>query len=149
MSEICSHSTADTMAEKILNESLTMSVSCSEHPLAILRPWLAKNGVVTARELRRIPSGARVKVTGLRALVHMPPTKSGKRVIFITLEDETGLLDLVAFPKAQQRSARAILTSQVLTVGGRLQHLGKRGLSSSIVVEKVIEHLSGDLSRFL
>jgi DNA polymerase III alpha subunit len=149
MSEKPGGETAHASAVKIYNESLSMSVSCHGHPLAVLRPELAAKGIVTARDLRRLPSGSRVRITGLRVLVHMPPTKSGKRVIFITMEDETGLSDLVAFPKAQKHSARAILTSQVLTVEGRLQRQGKQGLSISIIVEKVITSLSGPLANFL
>ena len=125
-----------------------MTVFCHGHPLAALRPRLAAAGIVTARDLRRIPSGRKVRVTGIMVLVHMPPTRSGKRVIFVTLEDETGLMDLVAFPKAQIGSARAILTSEVQTVEGRLQRQGKDGLSISIVVEKIVPHLTGPISKF-
>jgi len=136
-------------AVRVRNEGLSMSVSCHGHPLAVLRSRLADQGIVTARDLRRIPTNTRVRVTGLPVLVHTPPTKSGKRVMFITMEDETGLMDLVAFPKAQKDSARAIYTSQVLTLEGRLQRRGKRGLSISVVVDKVITRLSGALSDLL
>ena len=132
-----------------LNEARSMTVFCHAHPLAALRPRLAAAGIVTARDLRHIPSGRKVRVTGLLVIVHMPPTKSGKRVIFITLEDETGLLDVVAFPKAQVSSARAILTSEVQTVEGRLQRQGKNGLSKTIILERVIPHLTGSLSEIL
>jgi len=139
----------NTPEEKISKEAASMDVFCTSHPLAPLRPMLASNGVVTARDLRRIPSGRRVIVTGVLVIVHTPPTKSGKRVMFITMEDETGLLDVVAFPKAQEGFARAILTSEVLTVEGRLQRQGKNGLSVSIVMEKVLLPLSGLLSKLL
>ncbi len=132
-----------------LNEARSMTVFCHGHPLAALRPRLAKQGIVTAVDLRRIPSGRKVKVTGLAVIVHMPPTKSGKRVIFTTLEDETGLIDLVVFPKAQKHAAKAVLTCEVQTVEGRLQRQGKDGLSISIVVERVIPHLTGRLSDLL
>ena len=134
---------------RIRNEDLSMSVSCHGHPLSVLRPRLADQGIVTARDLRRIPTDTRVRVTGLPVIIHTPPTKSGKRVMFITMEDETGLMDLVAFPKAQKRAARAIYTSQILTLEGKLQRQGKRGLSISVVVERVIGRLSGSLSDFL
>jgi DNA polymerase III alpha subunit len=45
-------------------------------------------------------------------IMHTPPTKSGKRVMFLTLEDETGLFDVVVFSKAQSRFAKLILTSE-------------------------------------
>jgi len=131
------------------NEASSMTVFCHGHPLAALRPRLAREGVVTAKDLRRIPSGRRVRVTGLLVIVHMPPTKSGKRVIFVTLEDETGLIDVVVFPRAQINSARAILTSEVQTVEGKLQRQGRDGLSISITLARVVPHLTGSLSRLL
>jgi error-prone DNA polymerase len=131
----------DTM--KIWSEAASMSVFCSGHPLTILRPRLAEEGIVTAKELRRIPSHSRVRVTGMLVIVHTPPTRSGRRVMFITMEDETGLMDLVMFPKAQQDCARPILTSEVVTVEGRLQREGKNGVSILIVVEKVIQDWTG------
>lgn len=138
-----------THTSKIGNEAASMSVFCSGHPLTALRPRLAQEGIVTARELRRIPSGSTVRVTGILVIVHTPPTRSGKRVMFVTMEDETGLMDLVMFPKAQQECARPILTSEVVTVEGRLQRDGKNGISISIVVEKVIRSWTGLLADFL
>jgi DNA polymerase III alpha subunit len=136
-------------AARAYNEAGSMSVFCHGHPLEVLRPKLAAQGIVTAMDLRRIPSGRRVRITGILVIVHTPPTKSGKRVMFITMEDETGLIDVVAFPKAQTGFARDILTSEVLTVEGRLQRVGKHGLSISIIMEKVIRRWSGQLSHFL
>ena len=136
-------------AVRAYNEAGSMSVFCHGHPLEVLRSKLAAQGIVTAMDLRRIPSGRRVRITGILVIVHTPPTKSGKRVMFITMEDETGLMDVVAFPKAQAGFARDILTSEILTVEGRLQRQGKDGLSISIIMEKVIRRWSGQLSHFL
>jgi DNA polymerase III alpha subunit len=138
-----------TLSNDTRKEAASMSVFCRDHPLASLRPRLAAGGIVTARDLRRIPSGQRVRITGILVLVHTPPTKSGKRVIFITMEDETGIMDLVAFPRAQVDYAKAIWTSEVLTVEGKLQRQGKNGLSISIVLEKIFPELSGPLSKLL
>jgi error-prone DNA polymerase len=131
------------------NEAASMSVSCSGHPLSVLRPGLAAQGIVTARDLRHIPSGRRVMVTGILVIVHTPPTRSGKRVMFITMEDETGIIDLVLFPKAQTHAARPILTSEVVTVEGTLQRQGRKGFSISVVIEKVIAEWTGMLADFL
>ncbi len=141
--------TSDGRLLKAYNEAASMSVFCHAHPLAGLRPRLAAQGVMTAQDLRRIPSESRVRVTGILVIVHTPPTRSGQRVMFITMEDETGLLDVVAFPKAQKDNARAILTSEVITVEGILQRQGKDGRSKSIVLERVILPLTGPLSKFL
>jgi DNA polymerase III alpha subunit len=126
-----------------------MSVFITAHPLAPLRPFLATQGIVTARNLLKMPSGKRVQVTGMLVIIHMPPTKSGKRVIFVTMEDETGLMDLVVFPSVQTKYANAVMTSEVLTVEGRLQRQGAYGLSISIIVERVVNTLTGKLTSFL
>jgi aspartyl/asparaginyl-tRNA synthetase len=81
--------------------------------------------------------------------VHTPPTKSGKRVMFLTLEDEKGLFEVVVFAKAQDRFARIILTSEVLTLEGRLQRQGPTGLAISIIMEKALVGLCGSLVKLL
>ncbi len=81
---------------------------------------MRKQKVVTSSNLRRMPSGATVRVSGMLILVHTPPTKSGKRVMFLTLEDEVGLFEVVVFSKAQDSFAGMILTSEVLTIEERL-----------------------------
>jgi DNA polymerase III alpha subunit len=88
-------------------------------------------------------------VTGILVIVHTPPTKSGKRVIFITMEDETGLIDVVVFPKAQIHYAEAIFKSEALTVEGRLHRQGKLGLSTSIVMDRLVMPWTGKLSSLI
>jgi len=82
--------------------------------------------------------GSRVRISGTLILVHTPPTKSGKRVMFLTLEDEMGLFEVVVFFKAQDRFAKLILTSQVLTLEGRLQREWPTGLAISVIMEKAL-----------
>jgi error-prone DNA polymerase len=100
-------------------------------------------------DLHRIPSGNNVRITGILLIVHTLSTKSGKRVIFITMKDETGLIDVVAFLKAQTHNARSVWTSEVPTVEGQLHRQGKNRRSISIVMEKVVPHLTGMLADFL
>jgi error-prone DNA polymerase len=125
-----------------------MNVFCHGHPLAPLRDDFASLNVVMAKNLRHIPSGRKVTVSGMLVIVHTPPTKSGKRVMFITLEDESGLIDLVVFPKIQKLYARHILTSTVLTVEGKLQRQGN-GLAISIIVQKILTNWTGTLPKLL
>ncbi len=131
------------------NEVKSMNVFCNEHPLLSLRSILTLNEVITAESLDSLPSGKRVRLSGMLVIIHMPSTKSKKRVIFITLEDETGLIDLVVFPNTQTHFAREILTSEILTIEGKLKRAGKNGLSKSIVVEKVLRELSGQYLQIL
>ncbi len=130
------------------NEPASMNVFCRSHPLAALRPELRSQGVITARQLRLTRSGRIVRVCGLLVVVHTPPVPSGKRIMFITIEDETGIMDLVMFPNAQKKWARPMLTCEVLTVQGRLQRRGKDGRSMSIAIERVIIPWTGLLSDF-
>lgn len=141
--------TPDGTLVRAYNEAVSMSVFCHAHPLTGLRPRLAAHGVIKAQDLRRVPSETRVRVAGMLVIVHTPPTRSGRRVMFITMEDETGLLDVAAFPEAQKGDARSILTSEVITVEGILQRRGKEGRSKSIILERVIRPLTGPLSKFL
>jgi DNA polymerase III alpha subunit len=135
-------------AVKALNETNSMSVFCHGHPLAPLREDLSAIDVVMAKDLRRIPSGRKVRVSGILVILHTPPTKSGKRVMFITMEDESGLIDLVVFPRIQKIYARLILTSTVITVEGKLQRQGN-GLSISIIVQRLLKQWTGTLPELL
>jgi DNA polymerase III alpha subunit len=63
--------------------------------------------------------------------------------MFATLEDESGLLDFVMFPGVQRQWAKAVLTNEVLAIEGRLKREGEKGLSISIVAERVLQCFSG------
>ena len=69
--------------------------------------------------------------------------------MFITAEDETGLMDIVVFSNVQQKYSRVIYTSEVLTVKGRLQRQGSWGKSLSVVMERVVMPWSGLLAELL
>jgi error-prone DNA polymerase len=114
----------DETTRRIYREAAIISIFCQVHSLETLRPALATMGVVMARDLRRVKVEQTVLVTGILVIVHTPPTKSGKRTIFITAEDETGLLDVVEFPKVLDKYARVIRTREALTAKGRLQRQG-------------------------
>lgn len=129
--------------EQVWIEHCAMEVYCTAHPMAVLRPWLTADGILRARDLRSIPSGRRIKVAGLMIMVHTPPTRSGKRVMFATLEDESGLIDFVMFPGVQRQWAKDVLTNEVLAIEGRLKREGENGLSISIVAERVLQCFSG------
>jgi len=135
-------------ASRALNEVNFMSVFCQGHPLASIRQDLSDTGIIMAKDLRRTPSGCMVKVCGILVIMHTPPTKSGKRIMFITIEDESGLIDLVVFPKTQKTCANKILTSTVIAVEGKLQRQGN-GLSISIIVQRLLKNWTGSLAELL
>ncbi len=136
--------------ERLKVEGSTLDLYCTVHPLEVLRPHLDKAGIITARGLSKVRDRARVRVSGVLVMVHTPPTRSGRRVMFVTLEDETGLVDLVVFPQVQERWAREIFTWEVLTVEGRVKKEGAGEQSVTVVVERVLPSLCssslGDIS---
>lgn len=143
----CSKDTGSAL--KTYREAVSMTVFCTSHPLVPLRNILKKQNIITAGQLRRLPHNSKVRVSGMVIIVHTPPTKSGQRVMFLTLEDETGLFDVVVFARTQERFARTILQSEVLTLEGRLHRQGKLGKSISVVMERCLLSLSGSLLKLL
>ena len=118
-----------SILNKTLQEEALMGLTTQYHPFSLIRKDLAGRGYITGKALRFRVNGSKVKVAGKVILIHTPPTKSGIRVMFVTLEDETGLIDLAVFPKAQERYARTIKSSKAILVIGRLRRMGARDIS--------------------
>ncbi len=110
-------------------------MSSQGHILAPFRQDLAKAGFITSGALRWKEHESMVKLADRVILIHTPPTKSKKRVMFLTLEDEEGLFDLTVFEDVQERYARKILSNPILLVEGQVNRFGLRGVS--VVVERV------------
>jgi error-prone DNA polymerase len=108
-------------------ELLGLAITC--HPLELARNDLEARGVTWAADLPKQLDRARVRVTGVRERAQTPRTRSGKRVCFLTLEDPTGLLDVVVFPEALERSGEAIVKHRSYIVEGVLQNNAERGLA--------------------
>ncbi len=111
-------------------------VSLNGHPMKHLRRLLAPNGVRTAREVLRLRDGERnVAIAGLVICRQRPGTAKG--FVFLTLEDETGLVNVVVTPKRFERQALMISTAPMLLVRGTLQ------------VEQTVVNLRGEVFREL
>jgi error-prone DNA polymerase len=120
------------IGEHVMLDYATLGLSLKAHPMALLRPLFEREGVVPARRLADVASDRRVSVAGL-VLVRQRPG-SAKGVIFITLEDETGIANLVLWPALFERFRRTVLTGALLTATGRLQ-------SESDVIHLVVDRL--------
>jgi len=107
------------------------------HPLQFVRPKLIREGVLTAQQIKQQRPAGPGKVAGLLIRPHRPPTRSGRTVVFFTLEDETGLLDITVFEDVYQQYGKEIFSSSVLLVEGHLTHRG----AASIIADR-IEQLS-------
>jgi error-prone DNA polymerase len=112
-----------------LTESDLMQVSASIHIMAPFWKDLEKYGFIKSTTLKWKSHGSMVKTAGRVIIIHTPPTKSGRRVMFLTLEDEEGLFDLTIFEDVHALYAKKILASAVLLVEGMLNRFGLRGVS--------------------
>jgi error-prone DNA polymerase len=90
------------------------------HPLALLRPRLDRCGVSTARDLTAMQTGMTVRVAGLVVCRQRPATASG--VTFVTIEDETGTVNLIVWPRTAELQRSALLQSSLLLATGSVQH---------------------------
>jgi error-prone DNA polymerase len=110
-------------------EEIYLSVNVRSHPVVPFRKDLRKAGFITSKTLKWKQNGERVKVAGRLVLVHTPPTRSGARVMFITIEDECGLIDLVLFSLKQKLYAKKISSNLVSLFTGRVRKLGMSDVS--------------------
>jgi error-prone DNA polymerase len=94
-------------------------VSLNGHPMLHLRPQLKPNAVLSAAEIARARDGDRVAVAGLVICRQRPGTAKG--FVFLTLEDETGMVNIVVTPKRFEQQALLISTTPLLLVRGVLQ----------------------------
>lgn len=109
-------------AEHVVQDYSSTSLSLKAHPLSFLREKLDLLRVMPASRLKDLPDGAFLKVAGLVLVRQRPGTAKG--VCFITLEDETGAMNLVVFEKRFEKYRKEILQSRLLMVQGRLQKEG-------------------------
>jgi len=107
------------LGEHVVKDYASLSLSLKRHPLAFLRDELREEGIVTAAELMALPVERRVRVAGL-VLIRQRPG-SAKGVIFITLEDESGVANLIIWPPILERFRRVVLGATLLCCRGRLQ----------------------------
>ncbi|GHI08824.1 DNA polymerase III subunit alpha [Streptomyces cellostaticus] len=118
-----------TSAERLSAELGVLSMDTSRHLMDDHRVFLKELGVVSARRLREARHGETVLVAGAKAATQTPPIRSGKRVIFSTLDDGTGLVDLAFFDDSHDACAHTVFHSWLLLVRGVVQRRGPRSLS--------------------
>lgn len=116
-------------AERLSAELGVLSMDASRNLMDDHREFLGELGVVTARRLREARHGETVLVAGAKAATQTPPIRSGKRVIFTTLDDGTGLVDLAFFDDSHDACAHTVFHSWLLLVRGVVQRRGPRSLS--------------------
>jgi error-prone DNA polymerase len=114
---------AMSLGEHVATDYVTMSLSVKRHPLALLRGKLDASRIVPASRLKELPPAARVTVAGLVLVRQRPSSASG--VIFMTLEDESGIANLVVWPGVFERYRRTVMMSRLVECEGKLQRAGE------------------------
>ena len=121
--------------EEIRADYASMELTLRRHPLALLRPRLAGMKLSSARELDDFPAGRLVRTTGIVTCRQRPGTASG--VVFVTLEDETGTINVVLWNQLVQKQRRELLSSRLLTVYGIWQ---REGEVRHVIAKRLVDH---------
>ena len=113
-----------TLGEHVVEDYAATSLTLKRHPLAFLRGELASEGLVTARDLTTLPlrdrrGERRLSIAGLVLIRQRPGSANG--VVFVTIEDETGIANLILWPDVLERFRRVALGATLLFCRGRLQ----------------------------
>ncbi|MGH2663066.1 MAG: DNA polymerase III subunit alpha [Actinomycetota bacterium] len=124
-----------TGAEVVRAELEVTGLDASRHLLSFYEPLLTDLGVVRAPDLRRRRGDEMVMVAGVKVASQTPAVRSGQRIIFLTLDDATGPVDVTVFERVQDRVARTVFHGFLLAVWGRLRRTGVGGVS--IIAEEV------------
>jgi error-prone DNA polymerase len=109
--------------EELVADYASLRLTLGRHPLALLRERLKRLRFVTAAELRNAPHGRPVHAAGIVTGRQRPDTASG--VVFVTLEDETGSVNVVVWRDLGERQRRELLGARLLGVHGILERDGE------------------------
>ncbi|YBV95707.1 error-prone DNA polymerase [Phyllobacteriaceae bacterium JZ32] len=107
------------MPEHVIVDYETTRLSLKGHPLEFLREGLTREGALTCREAREAGNGQRVKIAGVVTIRQRPG--SAKGVVFITIEDETGIANIVVWAKLMKAQRKEVMGSRLLMVEGQVQ----------------------------
>ena len=115
--------------DKVNTEMSLLGMDITQHALEKYRPMLDELGVVFSSELSSIRSKTNVLVAGVRVATQTPPMRSGKRVVFISLDDGAGCSDSTFFEDAQNRCSHLLFNTRLMLIGGKVRRTGVRGVS--------------------
>jgi len=113
---------APSEAQDIIADYRSVGLTLGRHPLALLRERFARERISSAAELGSLAGGTPVRTAGLVITRQRPMSASG--VTFVTLEDETGHVNLIVWLQVAERQRRALIEARLLEVHGRLQREG-------------------------
>jgi error-prone DNA polymerase len=122
-------------SEHVAEDYATTGLSLKAHPCKFFRDELSRQGVITSEAHRdERHRGRKVSVAGLVLVRQRPGTAKG--VVFLTMEDETGIINVIVWPKVFEANRRLVMSSQFLLVRGRLE---REGLVIHVVAEELVD----------
>ncbi|MGP1395782.1 MAG: error-prone DNA polymerase [Inquilinaceae bacterium] len=145
-------------SEQVVDDYRSLRLSLKGHPMDFLRPAYAARGIRTSRAVAEARHGARLRTAGV-VLVRQRPGSS-KGVVFVTLEDETGVVNAVVWPALLERFRPVVMGARLMEIEGRVERLAEfdhRGRPSAhgqkpavpivhLVADRLIDR-SADLAR--
>ena len=127
--------TAPSEGEDLVADYASLGLTLGRHPLALLRPRLRRMRLSTAAELRRFPHGRLARAAGIVIGRQRPDTASG--VVFVTLEDETGSINVIVWRDVGEAQRRELLGSRLLAVHGVLE---RQGEVVHLIARRLVDH---------
>ena len=122
-------------AEVVKAELEVLGMDASRHIVSFFEPLLADLGVTRTKDLAGLRGGTRVMVAGVKVASQTPAIRSGQRIIFLTLDDATGPVEVTVFESVQPKVAKTVFHAYAMAVWGELRRTGVRGVS--IIAEEV------------
>ena len=112
--------------ERLLAERELLSLDLSAHPLDFCN---LEDGFTRIKDLPALPTGQVVKIAGSVIRYQTPPTRTGKRVVYIIMEDGSGVADVTVFSDVQEKCGSVLFRTAWLEVRGKIQRRGPKSLS--------------------
>ncbi|MBD9374551.1 error-prone DNA polymerase [Rhizobium sp. ARZ01] len=123
---------AMSAGEQVINDYRYLTLSLKAHPVSFMRTDFSRQGILRCEQLETAPKDSRITVAGL-VLVRQQPG-SAKGVVFMTIEDETGIANIIIWKKTMEKYRRVVMGARLVRVRGRLQR-------ESGVIHVVADHL--------
>ncbi len=127
------------LSEHVVNDYQTLRLSLKAHPMSFLRAQFKSDGVAACADLHKLPDGVRVSIAGVILIRQRPGTAKG--VVFMTLEDETGVANAVVWPQVLERYRKVVMGARLVLIRGRVQR-------HEAIIHLIAEHLE-DRSHWL
>ncbi|CAN5647124.1 DNA polymerase III subunit alpha [soil metagenome] len=141
-----------TELEQVAAELEITGIDARRHLMSLYQPLLRDLGVTPAVDLRFMRNDTEVWVAGVKVSTQTPAIRSGKRIIFLTLDDFTGPIDVTLFERWQARCARTVFHSWLMLIKGVVRKRGGASLTHAMhptnVGVTVVAHEAFDLAEF-